>query len=727
MRSHGLPLLLAVAFLASGESVSKKPPYTSWSDYSGSADSMQYSALKQIDKSNVSRLTQAWFYAAPGPSGRFSFNPLIVDGVMYVVGKDSDIVALDAATGKQIWSHPVEGNPTNRGFNYWESKDRSDRRLIFAANGYLQEINVKTGVTVPSFGNDGRVDLRVGLGRDPKTITEIQSGTPGRVFENLIILGSATGEMYGSPPGDLRAYDVRTGKLGWQFHTVPHPGEFGYDTWPKDAWKYIGGTNTWGEISIDEKRGIAYFPLGSPTYDLYGADRTGANLFGDCLLALDARTGKRLWHFQFVHHDLWDYDAVAAPKLLTVRHNGKMVDVVAQATKFGFLYVFDRVTGKPLWPVEERPVPQSDMPGEHSWPTQPFPTAPPPFARQKIGVDDLNPYIEPEELAKMKDVLLHARAEGIFTPPTLTGNQIAIPGENGGANWGSVAADPGSGMVYVRTFDAPTIHRMTETPPQRNAAGGTPAQQGYALYTRYCIGCHGPDRARITFPKQIDASRFQLTLRNGKAEMPAFSEDTLPQASVDLLKAYLTDPAAGEAPVRARGNARQSAMPPPPPPPPTGQTRYYGPFGNTWRASNGLYGISPPWAELVAYDLNEGTIKFRFPLGTTPGLAAKGITNTGSSRFPRNGPVVTAGGLIFLATGPDRMIHVYDKDSGKLLWETEIEANPDGIPAVYEVGGRQFVAFFAAGAGGQDSFVSKAGKPEAQGYYVFALPRDLKN
>ena len=292
MRSHGLPLLLAVAFLASGESVSKKPPYTSWSDYSGSADSMQYSALKQIDKSNVSRLTQAWFYAAPGPSGRFSFNPLIVDGVMYVVGKDSDIVALDAATGKQIWSHPVEGNPTNRGFNYWESKDRSDRRLIFAANGYLQEINVKTGVTVPSFGNDGRVDLRVGLGRDPKTITEIQSGTPGRVFENLIILGSATGEMYGSPPGDLRAYDVRTGKLGWQFHTVPHPGEFGYDTWPKDAWKYIGGTNTWGEISIDEKRGIAYFPLGSPTYDLYGADRTGANLFGDCLLALDARTGK---------------------------------------------------------------------------------------------------------------------------------------------------------------------------------------------------------------------------------------------------------------------------------------------------------------------------------------------------------------------------------------------------------------------------------------------------
>ena len=291
----------------------------------------------------------------------------------------------------------MEGHPTNRGFNYWESKDRKDQRLIFAADSYLQEINLKTGVTIPSFGNDGRVNLREGLGRDPKSIGEIQSGTPGRIFENLIILGSAPGEMYVSPPGDIRAYDVHTGKIVWTFHTVPHPGEFGYETWPPDAWKYIGGNNTWGELSLDEKRGIAYFPLGSPTYDLYGADRTGANLFGDCLLALDARTGKRLWHFQFVHHDLWDYDPTAAPKLLTVKHNGKNVDVIAQATKFGFLYVFDRVTGKPLWPIEERPVPQSDMPGEHSWPTQPFPTAPPPFARQKFGVDDINPYLDPAE------------------------------------------------------------------------------------------------------------------------------------------------------------------------------------------------------------------------------------------------------------------------------------------------------------------------------------------
>ena len=359
-------------------------PWTQWNDYGGSSDSMQYSALSQIDKSNVTQLQLVWSVKAPGPAGRFSFNPLIIDGVMYVVGKDSSICAFDAATGRQIWVHPVEGRPTNRGFNYWESKDRKDQRLIFAADGYLQEINLKTGITIPSFGNDGRVNLREGLGRDPKSIGEIQSGTPGRIFENLIILGSAPGEMYGSPPGDIRAYDVHTGKLVWTFHTVPHPGEFGYDTWPPDAWKYIGGNNTWGELSLDEKRGIAYFPLGSPTYDLYGADRTGANLFGDCLLALDARTGKRLWHFQFVHHDLWDYDPTAGPKLLTVKHDGKKVDVIAQATKFGFLYVFDRVTGKPLWTIEERPVPQSDMPGEHSWPTQPFPHGAPSFCAPEV-------------------------------------------------------------------------------------------------------------------------------------------------------------------------------------------------------------------------------------------------------------------------------------------------------------------------------------------------------
>src|SRR6188768_4362943 len=281
---------------------------------------------------------------------------------------------------------------TTRGMNYWESKDGKDRRLIFAMNDYLQEINADTGQAVSQFGRGGVVDLREGLGRDPATIGRIQSGTPGRVFENLVLLGSATGEGYMSPPGDLRAFDILTGKLVWQFHTVPHPGEFGYDTWPEHAYKYVGGVNTWGEITVYAKRGIAYFPIGSPTYDFYGADRRGANLFGSSLIALDARTGKRLWHFQMVHHDLWDFDGNAAPQLTTITRDGKRIDVVALAGKTGFLYVFDRVTGTPIWPMEERPVPRSDMPGEQSWPTQPFPTNPPPFSRQAFTVNDINPH-----------------------------------------------------------------------------------------------------------------------------------------------------------------------------------------------------------------------------------------------------------------------------------------------------------------------------------------------
>jgi quinoprotein glucose dehydrogenase len=689
--------------------------YKTWSDYAGASDSMQYSALREINRGNVAQLQLVWSYLAPGPSGRFSFNPLVVDGVMYVVGKGGSVIALDATTGRQIWEHPTQATPTNRGFNYWESRDRSDRRIIFSSNSYLQEVNALTGITINTFGKDGLVNLREGLGRDPNSIDEIQSGTPGRVFENSIILGSSTGEMYGSPPGDLRAYDVRTGKLVWSFHTVPHPGEYGYDTWPKGAWKYAGGTNAWGEISIDEKRGIAYFPLGSPTYDLYGADRTGTNLFGDCLLALDARTGKRLWHFQFVHHDLWDYDPTAAPKLLTIRHGGKLVDVVAQPTKFGFLYVFDRVTGESLWPVEERPVPKSDMPGEQSWPTQPFPTNPPPFARQKFTLDDINPYLEPEEKARIRNILLNARNEGLFTPQSSTRDQIGVPGENGGANWGSTTADPATGMLYIRTYDAPTIHRMTIAPPaQQQFEVGTLEQRGHAVYTHHCFPCHGPNRARITFPSKIGADVLARTVRNGKGEMPPFTEKVLPSRYFDVLVSYLKNPAAGTMPEPSPGSDANTSEP----------KHYYGPFGSTFTANNGLIAFRPPWTQLVAYDLNQGTIKWRIPLGTTPGLAAKGIKDTGSSRLLRNGPVATAGGLIFVGTGPDRSIHALDKDTGKPLWETKLDANPDGIPSVYEVNGRQYVAFFAA-SGEEDtpSLSFTPGKPGSQGYYVFALKK----
>lgn len=724
----------------------------SWAEYGGGADNMRYSPLSQINKTNVQNLEQAWFYPTETPH---AFNPVIVDGVMYVLGKQNTIVALDATNGKEVWSHPTEGPPADRGINYWESKDRSDRRLIFTVNDNLQEVNAKTGVTVNTFGNDGKVSLKEGLGRDPKTIARIQSGTPGHVFENMIILGSATGEGFGSPPGDLRAFDVLTGQVRWQFHTIPHPGELGYDTWPKEAWKYIGGVNTWGELTIDTKRGIAYFPTGSPTYDFYGADRWGMNLFSDCLIALDARTGKRLWHFQFVHHDLWDYDATAAPQLLTVRHNGKMVDAVAQATKQGFLYAFDRVSGEPLWPIEERPVPKSDVPGEQSWPTQPFPTKLPPFARQKFEVTDLNPYNDdPADVAHWKEIFAEARL-GLFTPPAVGKYLVQIPGNNGGGNWGGTSGDP-NGTMYVVSKDAPCLLILSERPQSFGGQNAPTLElQGASVYTQNCESCHGSEREGHIGPslktviKDRGADGVRGIIVNGKGEMPPFRN--LSADDVDTLVAYLANPQLGTIPPaavggrggqaggggrgpsggggggggggRGRGPAAVAARLPFPP----GLTRYGTPYG-TMTATNGLPAIGPPWSQITAYDLNQGTIKWQIPLGVVPALAAKGITDTGSY-WPRGGPMATAGGLLFANSCGDLSVHAYDKDNGKQLWSKEVGACPQGAPASFAIDGRQYVAISTAQRANDNNPANpntralKQPDPAGYGYYVFALKK----
>ncbi len=458
-----------------------------WRDYAGGPDSSRFVAAKQITKSNVSQLQVAWTYAP----GQTDFNPLVVRGVVYGRGPNDSFVALDAATGKQLWIHEGVKGFNSRGVNYWESKGGKDRRLIFSSTNFLQEIDAQTGEKISSFGKDGLVDLRVGLDRDPSKVNQ-QTRTPGRVFENLIILGSATNQEYASAPGDIRAFDVRTGALVWTFHTVPRPGEFGYDTWPKDAWKTVGGANNWGEQSIDEKRGIIYVPTASPKYNFYGGDRAGANLFADCILALDVRTGKRLWHFQTVHHDIWDLDNNSAPQLTTIRRNGRPIDVVAVASKTGYLYVFDRVTGRPIWPIEERPVPQkTEVPGEVLWPTQPFPTSPPPFSRQKFTADDLNPHIlTPEEREQFRQRILKARNEGPFTPIGFT-DVIHMPGNQGGSNWGSTAGNPADGSVYVIGFNVPTIIRLLKPGEMRSGRGGAPPEvvtegryvtEGFGLY-----------------------------------------------------------------------------------------------------------------------------------------------------------------------------------------------------------------------------------------------------
>ncbi len=579
----------------------------------------------------------------------------------------------------------------------------------------------------------------------------VQSSNPGRIFEDLLLMGSATGEGYMSSPGTLRAYNVITGELVWKFRTIPQPGEFGYDTWPKDAWKYIGGVNTWGEISLDAERGIAYYPVGSPTYDYYGADRHGANLFSDCLLALDARTGKRLWHYQLVHHDLWDYDNTAAPQLITVQHNGKSVDAVAQATKQGFLYVFNRVTGEPLWPIEERAVPKSDVPGEQSWPTQPFPTSPPPYTRQILTQDDVNPYfLTPEERAQWKDRIASDR-KGLYTPPSLEAETIAMPGARGGANWGSTSANPAKGMVYILAQDWPSFYQLSAEAPGSGRARQLQGAQG--LYAQRCAVCHGQDRAgSAAFPsllnlgERVSREEFQHIVTGGKAEMPAFGD--MDKETLDGLYAFLAGTLRGRGrfgarsnapkeplggPVVASGGAPGTDAPRPAakyfgmagPPYPEGldvpKTRYYTDYGLQFP-----YVISPPWSSIVAYDLNTGTIKWKRPLGQDAKAAAEGGKDTGiMSAGERHGAIVTETGLIFVATR-DGKLRAFDADNGNVLWTTDLPAGSEGIPAMYEVNGRQYLVVSASSSIISGRETAGRGAPEdakGTGYVAFALPK----
>jgi quinoprotein glucose dehydrogenase len=600
--------------------------FATWSQYLGGADSSQYSSLKQINRGNVAQLEIAWTYSAED-NNQYLFNPIVLDNIIYVQAKNNSLVALDAVTGRELWTHAFKGSVTTRGINYWESKDRSDRRLFTTNAGFLTAIDARTGNTIMSFGDNGRVDERVGLAdRDWSESPPIQTNNPGRIFENLIIMPMMrSGGDYAYLPGDIHAYDVRSGKLVWQFHTVPRPGEFGYDTWPKDFWQRSGGGINWNELTIDEKRGIAFIPTGTGKWDHYGADRKGQNLFANSIIALDARTGKRLWHFQTVHHDLWDYDLSAGPKLLTVKHDGKNVDIVIQPSKQGFLYVLDRATGQPLWPIEERPVPKSDVAGEEPSPTQPFPTKPPPFARQALTENDINPYLPATEQAEWRDKIRKARNEGIFTPPSLKGT-LSIPGVGGGASWATSAVDPAKGALYIVSKDAPTI--ITLVPP------GSP------------------------------------------------------------------------------NSDKRAATPPHPAPVPIDGPflHYTAPYTQFTSQTTKLPTLSPPWFQMTAYDLNTGTIKWQIPYSSVPSLVAQGHTDTGGVQQQRGGPVVTAGGLIFAATN-DKKLRAYDEETGKTIWETTLPAAAEGVPAVYEISGREYIVVCAAAGGGPGSYIA------------FALPR----
>lgn len=715
--------LLISTFVVSG-CKDESSTHRKWTNYGGGPDQSKYVIADDINKNSVGQLQVAWTYSTED-SRVYQWNPIIVDTIMYVLAKNSSLVALNAITGKEIWIHTNLRGITGRGINYWESKDKKDRRLIFQINNYLQEIDALTGKSILTFGNKGLVDLKEGMGRDPKTVLRAQGSTPGVVFENLILLGSSPGESYISSPGYCRAFDVVTGKLVWTFHTVPQPGEYGYDTWPKEAYKYIGGINTWGEIAVDEKRGIAFFPLGSPTYDYYGGDRVGSNLFGNCLLALDARTGKRLWHYQTVHHDIWDYDLAAAPQLITVDHEGKKVDAVAVAGKNGFLYVFNRETGEPLWPIEERPVPKSDIPGEQSWATQPFPTVVPPFNRQKITSADLDPYfLSDSERASWKQ-RLDTVPTGLFVPVSMNRETFAIPGAIGGASWGSTAAIPDKGLVFVRSIDNLSVYGkvIKRSPPTKEELeAGMQVASAQTLYTSTCQACHGADRRGATGPglltlrDRLSMREFQHVVNGGKGEMPGFPN--LSETDVRNLYSYLSEgpnpnarafasfnaPAAkitgpvvdsGGAPgglaqrsvsIGGFGRGNEYGLPYP-----EGvqvsPDRYFIPPG--WGLSY-PYIISPPWSTITAYDLNTGKIKWQVPIGTDKQAAKQGRKNTGVLRAQRQSMVVTSSGVLF-CTGKDGKIYAFDVDNGKELWSYELPTGTEGIPAMYEIKGKHYL------------------------------------
>jgi quinoprotein glucose dehydrogenase len=723
-RSAALLALYFGCFALGSGSVAVAQNYTQWNDYEGGKESSQYSALREINRTNVNQLQIAWVFPT-GDDNRYFFNPIEVHGLTYVLAENDSIVALNAETGRVVWVHRADPQTdiiTDRGINYWESKDGRDRRLLFSSNHCLRAIDARTGRTILSFGNRGRVDLKQGLGRDPSTLSLVQSTTPGRVFENLLILGSATNQGYGSAPGDIRAFDVRSGRLVWTFHTIPHPGEFGYNTWPKDAWKRVGGANCWGGMSVDVKRGIVYVPTASPKYNFYGADRHGADLFGDCLLALDARTGKLRWYFQMVHHDIWDYDNAASPKLITVWHDGRRVDAVAQVGKTGFVWVFDRVSGKPLWPIEERPEPRSDIPGEETWPTQPFPLKPPPFARQAFYARDVNPFIkDPQEAIRFRHEIEAARNSGLFTPPALV-DTIQMPGNSGGANWGSAAIDPSAGSLYVLSMDLPCMLKLEPEVTARASRGESIEQQGHFLFESNCRSCHGADLkglppaipSLVNIGTRFTAGQIESIVREGRGPMPGFP--LLPKGDVRSLIAFLLNPA-GARDLRSRPANPSAAGTKPKATHGSGVVRYLSGFGFMMTIS-GTPAIKPPWSSLTAYDLNAGTIKWKIPLGDIPELARKGIHGTGFP-FVKTGPVVTGGGLIFTATR-DHMVRAYDEATGKVLWEKRLKTPLQGIPSVYEAGGREYLVVCAAAP----EVTDPASQRRIQGAYVaFALPR----
>ena len=678
-----------------------------WPTYLGDKAASHYSTLTQLTPANVPQLAVAWTWHAGDARDnqtQIQCNPLVIDGVLYGTTPQINLFALDAATGRELWRFvPPEANGLNRGLAYWV--DGKDRRILFGTGHWLHAIDARTGRAIDSFGDHGRVDLEEGLGRDVHGLA-IQANTPGVIFRDLIILSTRVGEGPApAAPGHIRAYNVRTGKMAWRFNTIPAPGEPGYETWPPDAWKRVGGVNAWAGITLDEERGLVFCPIGSATFDFWGGDRLGNNLYADCLLVLDAATGRHVWHYQFTHHDLWDRDPPAPPNLLTLHRDGHDIPAVAQITKSGHVWVFQRETGEPLFPVEEIVVPTSDLAGEVTSPTQPLPTKPAAFARQLFTADEITDRT-PEAHRAVLERFARLRAHTRFAPPSREGT-IIFPGFDGGGEWGGAAADP-NGVLYVNGNEMPWVLSMIDT------SGAT--SLGQQVYLQNCTGCHGVDRRgnpAANIPSLVDVNQ-RLThaqalevVTKGRAVMPAWGFLTDPQreAVVSFLLGE-TDTRAPEAKpswttwmpdTRTAGAAA----------PPYTHTGY-----NRWLDPDGYPAVKPPWGTLNAIDLNTGAYLWRVPLGEYPELTARGVPLTGTENY--GGPLVTAGGLLFIGASKDENFRAFDRRTGRELWRAKLPAGGYASPATYEAGGRQFVVI-ACGGG-------KMGTKSGDAYVAFALP-----
>lgn len=684
------------------------PTYGSreWRDYLGGPERNHYSPLTQINQSNVDQLKVAWEYHTLD-SGQIQCNPLIVDGVLYGMTAKTRPFALNAATGEEIWKgkgDKTDGYSTSRGVSYWE--DGNDKRILFTRGPWLYALDARTGEAITSFGDNGRVSLKAGLGETAKDKMVI-SNTPGTVYKDLIVMPLRLSEGRDAALGHIQAFNIRTGELAWVFHTIPHPGEYGYDTWPPDAYTntaQVGAANNWAGMAVDVARGIIFVPTGSAAHDFYGGARLGANLFANTLLALDANTGERIWHFQMVHHDILDRDPPAPPNLVTVKRDGKSVDAVAQVTKQGYVFLFNRETGAPLFPIEEVAMPPSDIPGEEAWPTQPIPVKPAPYARQTLTAEDISPYAENRE--ELVAQLKASRSEGPFTPLSAQGT-IIFPGLDGGAEWGGAAADP-DGILYVNSSEMAWRISLAPTIPKEQLKRMRP---GHRLYATNCASCHGANRAgnvNSGFPSllELEGRRTRDYVANiitqGKGMMPAFAKFS--EEEKKAIVEFLFTEQASEPITREPGLVSNDVD--------SDEVRYEISGYKKFLDDKGFPAISPPWGTLNAIDLNSGEYLWKIPFGETPELMEKGITGTGSESY--GGPVVTASNLLFIGGTRDAMFRVYDKTNGKLLWDTQLPAAAFATPSTYEVNGKQYVVIACGG--------TKLGAASGDSYVAFTLP-----